>query len=869
MRRHQQVLVRNFVHRWRSNRALLATSDRRLSFICVIGDNQNQAFQDDATKVCVSRLVNCSTATKYEARLLEQKGGILTEERTILVFDVFDKILPHLGVFQKVMEMCRDELFNAVYSDQLTGSHGPAPHYIQRVPYFVLVKQAHRQRNSCDEVLAEHLEVVKERLFEKQKAYEDLTEETDMLRQQVYELELNIQRIDDELAEKKLEIYDLKSAVQMEQEKREESDYKLACDLSDIKTNLDEAKSEVNFLQLYKSGYDNLYQAFVDEPGADRTSSWSNKGMIATRRSLLMSNVENANKLEEQLLLVQNTSVEEFDKFMEEHKGVLMKGSSDSMETDEDVEVEIDRADQQLLLTQERFKKNMSDLDLELKLLRQHKTMLLEQLQALEESRPEVQMKARENRRNSRPHTQESGLSAGLDMDDDDDDNPALDPFIPQERVFCKYAAMIYTSNNGGKNFHEFNEADYCPSCGEKTVLCPHKILSQEQVFSLPGGSTHIKIARPKVRLNHEILDPLFRKQRLDGLPGSRSLSPESKMFSRGSFTMDMMSPYLTMSKSPAESMRSASEDGGYPSTDGIHLERTISLIEQFAAFLFWEDEARQPEAAVFSILDNLYRFMRERYLLEEISYFAAYDLLSAIAEYSNTNKLIWLLAQVLVGNLDGAVFRYLLLMGDFIDCVSWYEAKDFGRSLKLSIPSSIENKISKTLVSEYIIYCIQRNREPRFAEMETKLLSQQGKANKLMELEFVEASDTVLPVTNDKLRRSLYREAEAYLRDKDGVSEGVPIQRLALLTEQMAYLGLLQMMTVIRDSVAVKVSSSSQRKESSESNVYVSSQTRSLVPAIYKLMTMSEVKTLGKNIAKCSACREERLRDDFDDDDF
>jgi len=36
---------------------------------------------------------------------------------------------------------------------------------------------------------------------------------------------------------------------------------------------------------------------------------------------------------------------------------------------------------------------------------------------------------------------------------------------------------------------------------------------------------------------------------------------------------------------------------------------------------------------------DNLYRFMRERYLLEEISFFAAYDLLSAIAEYSNTNK--------------------------------------------------------------------------------------------------------------------------------------------------------------------------------------------------------------------------------------
>ena len=81
----------------------------------------------------------------------------------------------------------------------------------------------------------------------------------------------------------------------------------------------------------------------------------------------------------------------------------------------------------------------------------------------------------------------ESGLSAGLDMDDDDDDNPALDPFIPQERVFCKYAAMIYTSNNGGKNFHEFNEADYCPSCGEK-VRQYHYILLQDISYKTVSG---------------------------------------------------------------------------------------------------------------------------------------------------------------------------------------------------------------------------------------------------------------------------------------------------------------------------------------------------------------------------------------------
>ena len=32
----------------------------------------------------------------------------------------------------------------------------------------------------------------------------------------------------------------------------------------------------------------------------------------------------------------------------------------------------------------------------------------------------------------------------------------------------------------------------------------------------------------------------------------------------------------------------------------------------------------------------------------------------------------------ILIGNLDAAVFRYLLLMGDFIQEVDWQEVEDF-----------------------------------------------------------------------------------------------------------------------------------------------------------------------------------------------
>ncbi len=61
----------------------------------------------------------------------------------------------------------------------------------------------------------------------------------------------------------------------------------------------------------------------------------------------------------------------------------------------------------------------------------------------------------------------ESGVSA--DMEEGAEDDPSADPFIVQERIFSKYAAMLYTSDNG-KSFHEFKDAKYCQSCGEKVT---------------------------------------------------------------------------------------------------------------------------------------------------------------------------------------------------------------------------------------------------------------------------------------------------------------------------------------------------------------------------------------------------------------
>ena len=58
-----------------------------------------------------------------------------------------------------------------------------------------------------------------------------------------------------------------------------------------------------------------------------------------------------------------------------------------------------------------------------------------------------------------------------LGVDDEPEEDPNVDPFVPQERIFSKYATMMYTSDNNGKSFHEFKDARYCSSCGEKVGL--------------------------------------------------------------------------------------------------------------------------------------------------------------------------------------------------------------------------------------------------------------------------------------------------------------------------------------------------------------------------------------------------------------
>jgi len=55
-----------------------------------------------------------------------------------------------------------------------------------------------------------------------------------------------------------------------------------------------------------------------------------------------------------------------------------------------------------------------------------------------------------------------------LEAGDYVDEEYTEDPFIPHERVFSKYAVMLYYSQDAGKTFYLHQDSKYCESCHEK-----------------------------------------------------------------------------------------------------------------------------------------------------------------------------------------------------------------------------------------------------------------------------------------------------------------------------------------------------------------------------------------------------------------
>ncbi|CAL1530077.1 unnamed protein product [Lymnaea stagnalis] len=837
------------------------------------------AFEQESAVLKKTFDVN-SPVNKYDLLTLEQQSKGLTEEHILLAFQALDDLIPHLGVYTKIFQKLRADLYAAVYSAELTGTVEKTNEFIQKVPYFSLINQVFEQRHEVTEKLTEQLETVKRSLFEKHKHLEEAQENIGEKESRINSLSSAKDDLETAIKSKEKRLEELQEELEETRELAKMKEYQLECDISDLNDALFDAKQEINYLIQFKKSYDDIYYAFMDKTGTLGEAPKKKNSVIATKRANLLSSIASARKLEDQMLFVMNTAIEEYDNYIDSHKSTVMEKSvhTGMSEGDQDLqELAIDEADQELERVKIRFRATVENLMNELGLLKNHNDMLLEQIHILEDSKPTLKIKDKYNRSGKG----DSILSAGLE--EEELSEAQADPFIPQERVFSKYAAMLYTSNNHGKTFEEFKEASFCASCGEKTVICPHKLSGPEKIFLLPHNCSHIKISRPKVRITKEptnrkikiflranflcknLSRTMFfglehlnsnldfglynsRSQTMPSTPGTE-VSRESSLLGAGDVYMVHTAERLWEDYNHRTKVQRK-----IPRT--LTLERTQSVMEEFLGYLIWTDEFLSDDEANSSIMDVLYSFMKERYLMKDVVYMAAHDFLSAITQHAGSNKLIQLLGHVLVGNLDAACLRYILLICDIISSVDWKEVEDFRafatavypflndddfENLQMSYTSYSENKISSQHVASFIINIILKYREPRFHELENQLVPYQNNENgHLTEMEFKEAIDNIIPLCNERTRHRLYMQAEKAVQ-WDRISNSVPIMRLAQIT---GYLALQQIAAVVKENVSLRVREWRQHAaytESVSANQYTESNK--------ELLTMGHVKQMAASL--------------------
>ncbi|BFZ01755.1 hypothetical protein BsWGS_04794 [Bradybaena similaris] len=790
-----------------------------------------------------------SPVNAYNLLALENSKEGLTEERIGLAFQAFDELIPKLGVFMQIFQKLRIDLFAAVYSDELTvtaekhadGDSG----YIQRLPYFSLVKQFCQQRHNYNEELEEQLDNVNKKLLEKNKLLEEAQEVITAKEGLISALSTTALELESVIGNKDKQINELQCEFEKASEMARSIQVQLERNLTELQESLKEARIEIGVLSRFKNGYDDLYNAFLDKSNASDCELKKNTKLVRPAKQFTpLNDAEAGQKLEEQILAVINITIDEYDKSLESHNSCWLETGfiADRTSTNLDLE-DLDETNQKFEDAQLKFQNSVGSLMTELQLLQQHNRMHVEQLQMINETTPNA-CKAKETR--DIDGIGRLSLADNLMMELD----KGIDPFVPHETVFSKYAAVIYTSIDHGKTFEVLKEINFCLSCGEKTVICPHKIGGPDKVFTLPHNCSHIKLTRPKVKTNkdHKFVSGKHKDQ-TQAIKTSNTLP-----------SADIIGSVHTVQRLWDDYRHRTSIERTVPRS--LDLERTRSILEQFFCYLVWTDDFLTHEEANLSVLEMFYSFMLDRYCDEDVMFMAAHDFLSAVEKFSEQEKMFHLLEDVFVGNLDAACFRYVLLMCDFITLVTWQNVEDFRafssavypflsdddlESLQLSYTAYSENKISGQLIASFIIHIIQNQREPRFQYLENKLVEYgYSKQEQLKDNEFKAALDTLLPLCSEKIRQRLYLQSER-AGEWEGITGTVPIKRLAQIS---GFLELQQISVVVKATVVQRVNEWRERPNSAalgRQQVITTTEVKS--PD--KLLTMGHVKKLAANFNK------------------
>ncbi|XP_062504352.1 uncharacterized protein LOC134181150 [Corticium candelabrum] len=265
-----------------------------------------------------------SLAVQYEVALLDksQSGKVATEERANICFHLLDELIPQLGMYQNVFKMIRDELFEAVYSTELTAfqAHTESSNSaVQRLPYFVLVQRSDQQRNEACLLLEDKIKKLENRLTMREVELQDAQKKIEMLSKETKSHQKTADTMKIEAKKLMDENKRLSKVVGQHQRAQQRMAMDMESRMNQMKSSYGTLAIELDMLRKYKAGYDELEQSFAGSSALERNNSGKVSELEQTIHTLQLGV-----SLKHQLLELQNVIIEEYDLQLEDHRLPLL-----------------------------------------------------------------------------------------------------------------------------------------------------------------------------------------------------------------------------------------------------------------------------------------------------------------------------------------------------------------------------------------------------------------------------------------------------------------------------------------------------------------------------------------------------------------
>ncbi|XP_069095351.1 uncharacterized protein [Pleurodeles waltl] len=755
-----------------------------------------------------------SPANQYLLQLLDDKKTVNfqepTEARTKQVFEILDSVIPQLGVFSPLLTHIKVELNEAVYSPQLTGnpeSKSQTEDILMRVPYFSLYKRRQDERNEELQNALLKLDQATKRLLQSEKESLRLRGEVADLHKSHGALQNNITVLQEAIQHKDDIIKGLNEDLRAQAEDLQEQKSLFKTLVREGELQLHVSRKEINTLKTYRSQYQELQHAFQSPLEKRKHNVLSSvatklpaqrKSLIVTEQAHANSYLKTTNHLYRQLLLVQNSVMDDFDTFVERYSNELLSEyfCMDGKNRVHNKDLNKQLMQEEMARRQDTFRQSMEDITIELSLLCQQKQTLEQHVQTLEKGLLQELHPGASRTPAAVGSTGSAGSSRGLPEPEYEPPDESVQDFFyhmfyPDERALNKYAAMGYISCDGGKTYKEIEGAKMCISCGEKTLVCPHKVGNHRELV-LPQGCSRLRISRPQAhaimlagKLPHRMKEQMIRSV--------TGLAPPSESTKTTDDTALVESASLSRLEAHFEKQLQFQRE----EPRGMSLGLCRSFTERLIASLLCEEEGTEKRHFGDSVQEVLSRLFNEHYQLEDVSSFGLQDFLSAVWKYSPVCREIAVLGHVLLGDLDPAVLRYVVLMADLLNSVSFLAVQDFRvfvaqvypflqgdylDNIILDYSSFSENRMSRRLVMEFILKLILQNTEPLFVESEDTLMrSPKTQASQLSSKELNAATEDLAPLTSEYLRMALIQQSTASLKNST-----IPIRHAAQITSYL-----------------------------------------------------------------------------------